>query len=357
MGKDSIFSASFLFCGPKIHIQKTALPFFFCMDTRTIEDFRRYLETSQTFLLLGPKNIDGDTIGTNVAFAMYLEQQLGKRAVLYSPVPIDDKYRFLPWTDRFVSTFDPEEVEAIFTSDTAVPHLFAHTEAEERVFARGIPWVNLDHHISNSRYGTLPILDFASTSCSMILYRLILALGGQITADMATHMIMSIYSDSGSFIHPNTTEDTYRVAGALMEAGAAQAEVAQRLFLTNHPGKLRLWGRVLERMHLGSDGVLFSAVNMQDMQECGTEKEDLEGLVDLMNTIPNRVCVLLSEDGKGNVKGSLRTGTEDVDVNVIAQRFGGGGHRLAAGFTMKGKMLVPQMTWKVVEREPSALGV
>ncbi|PIV90817.1 hypothetical protein COW46_01585 [Candidatus Gracilibacteria bacterium CG17_big_fil_post_rev_8_21_14_2_50_48_13] len=320
------------------------------MDPRTIEAFRRYIETNDTFLLLGPKNIDGDTIGTNVAFAMYLEQQLGKCAILYSPVPIDEKYRFLPWTDRFVHHFDAEEVDAIFTSDTAVPHLFAHTADEEAVFARGIPWVNLDHHISNTKYGTLPILDFESTSCSMILYHLLRKLGGTITPDMATHMMMSIYTDSGSFIHPNTTEDTYRVAGALMEAGAAQEEVARRLFLTNHAGKLKLWGRVLERMHLGPDGVLFSAVTTQDMMECGTEKEDLEGLVDLMNTIPNRVCVLLSEDGKGNVKGSLRTGTEDVDVNIIAQRFGGGGHRLASGFTMKGKQLVPQMTWKVMDR-------
>lgn len=325
------------------------------MDQKTIHDFERYIEEHQTFLLLAPKNIDGDTIGTNVAFAMYLEQQRGKRVILYSPVDIDKKFQFLPWTERFVQSFDPMEVDAIFTSDTAVPHLFAHTPNEELVFSRNIPWVNLDHHISNTRYGTLPILDFGSTSCSMILYELLVALDGRITPDMATHMLMSIYSDSGSFIHPNTTEDTYRVAGELIASGAAQAEMAKRLFLTNSPGKLRLWGRVLERMFLSPDGVLFSALNHQDMRECGCEKEDLEGLVDLMNTVPNRVCVLLSEDGKGNVKGSLRTGTEDVDVNVIAQRFGGGGHKLAAGFTMKNKTLQRQVVWKVVDREEPAL--
>lgn len=325
------------------------------MEKNTIEQFRDILDKHETFLLLAPKNIDGDTIGTNVAFAMYLEQQLGKRAILYSPVDIDQKYMFLPWMDRFVHTFNPGAVDAIFTSDTAVEHLFAHTPEEEMLRAREVPWVNLDHHISNTKYGTLNILEYDSTSCSMILYELIMALGGHITPEMGTHMLMSIYSDSGSFIHPNTTQDTYRVAGELIAAGAAQAEMAEKLFLTNHPGKLKLWGRVLERMHISADGVLFSALNHQDMLECGCEKEDLEGLVDMMNTIPNRVCVLLSEDGKGNVKGSLRTGTEDVDVNVIAQRFGGGGHKLASGFTMRNKMLVPQVTWKVVDREAALL--
>lgn len=324
------------------------------MEQQYISQFKSFLDNHQTFLLLAPKNIDGDTIGTNVALAMYLEEQLGKKAILYSPVPLDNKFLFLPWTDRFVFTFNPMEVDAIFTSDTAVPHLFAHTAEEDLVTTRGLPWVNLDHHISNSKYGTMNLLDYDSTSCSMILYHLIKALGGKITADMASHMLMSIYTDSGSFIHPNTTEDTYRVAGDLIACGAAQAEVAERLFLTNKPGKLKLWGRVLERMHLSEDGVLFSAVNHQDLLECECEKEDLEGLVDMMNTIPNRVCVLLSEDGRGNVKGSLRTGTEDVDVNVIAQRFGGGGHRLASGFTMRNKMLVPQVTWKVVDREETA---
>lgn len=325
------------------------------METHIVEQFRDFITRHQTFLLLGPKNIDGDTIGTNVALAMYLEQQLGKRAILYAPFPIDEKFRFLPWVDRFVSTFNPEEVDAIFTSDTAVEHLFAHTPAEEALFARGLPWVNLDHHISNSKYGTLPILDYGSTSCSMILHRLLKTMGGDITPDMATHMLMSIYSDSGSFIHPNTTEETYRVAGELVAMGGDATGMAEKLFLTNHQGKLKLWGRVLERMHLSQDGVLFSAVNQQDMVECGADREDLDGLVDLMNTIPNRVCVLLSEDGKGNVKGSLRTGTEDVDVNVIAQRFGGGGHKLAAGFTMKSKTLVPQVVWKVVDREAALL--
>lgn len=322
------------------------------MDQHTLKQFQTFIDTHQTFLLLGPKNTDGDTIGTNVSFAMYLEQ-LGKKAILYAPFPIDDKFHFLPWVDRFTSTFNPYEIDAIFTSDTAVPHLFAHTPDEEILFARKLPWVNLDHHISNTRYGTLPILDFVSTSCSMILYDLLTDMGAYISPDMATHMLMSIYADSGSFIHPNTTDNTYQVAGELVAAGANQVEMARRLFLTNSTAKLLLWGKALERMHISKDGVLFSAVNHQDMLECGAEREDLDGLVDFMNTIPNRVCVLLSEDGKGNVKGSLRTGTEDVDVNIIAQRFGGGGHKLAAGFTMKSKMLVPQVTWKVVDREES----
>lgn len=313
--------------------------------------FTDYINNHSHFLILGPKNTDGDTIGTNVALAMYLEEQLGKKAVLYAPNPIDEKYKWMPWVDRFVTNFNPHEPDAIFTSDTAVPHLFAHSPEEELLLSRGLPWVNLDHHISNSKYGTHNFLYFQSTSCSMILYNFLKALGATITPDMATHMLMSIYMDSGSYIHPNTTAETYEISAELVAAGADQLEVATRFFRTSSVSKLKLWGKVLDRMQLSNDGVLTSAVTENDLIETGADREDLEGLVDFMNAAPNKICVLLSEDGKGNVKGSLRTQATDVDVNVVAQRFGGGGHRLASGFTLKNKTLQPVVSWKVLDRE------
>lgn len=320
------------------------------MKKEILEAVKKFLLEHNTFLLLAPKNIDGDTIGTNVALAMYLEKELGKKAVLYSPVEIDAKFGFLPWIDKFVYDFDPHAVDAIWTSDTAVPHLFAHTEKEEQLFVRNLPWVNLDHHISNTEYGTINALDTTSTSCSMILYDVLQHMEGTISPEMATHMLMSIYTDSGGFIHPNTTPRTYEVAADLLAKGANQEAISRELFLTNSVGKLRLWGRVLDRMYMKHDDTLVSFVSMKDFQETKTGKEDLDGLVDFMNTAENRVCMLLSEDGKGNVKGSFRTHSEDVDVNQIAGTFGGGGHRLAAGFTLKESHLEPVTEWKVVRR-------
>ncbi len=320
----------------------------FMIDRVILDQIAEFFAQHSSFLLLGPKNIDGDTIGTNVALAMYIEEQLGKKAILYSPYPIDEKFLFLPWTDRFVHTFDPATIDAIWTSDTAVPHLFAKTNEEVTLFARSLPWVNLDHHISNTSYGTINAIDVTSTSCSMMLHQVLGHVGGKITPAMAGHMLMSIYTDSGGFIHPNTTPRTYEVAAELLEAGAAQAQIAEELFRKNSVSKLKLWGRVMHRMYMKDAETLVSFVNTQDYAETGAGKEDLDGLVDLMNTADNRVCMLLSEDGLGNVKGSFRTHSEDVDVNAIAGEFGGGGHKLAAGFTLRDRHLEPVTRWKVV---------
>ncbi len=317
------------------------------MEKAYLQGLGEFFAKHDKVLLLAPKNIDGDTIGTNVAVYAYLKS-LGKEPILYSPVPLEEKFLWMPHVDEFVFSFDPKEVDAIFTSDTAVPHLFMHTPDEEKLFQRNLPWVNLDHHISNSKYGTIHALDYSATSCSMILYDYFEYVGAEITPAMATHMLMSIYMDSGSFIHPNTKERTYMVAGKLMERGADAAAVGKQFFLTNSVGRLKLWGIVLERMQLSQDGILMSMITEQDFAITGTTREDIEGLVDMMNTVENRVCVLLSEDGKGNVKGSLRTMAEDVDVNQIARQFGGGGHRLAAGFTLQNTSLERLMSWNVL---------
>jgi len=315
---------------------------------RVSQVVKEHLDRANCILLLAPRNIDGDTIGTNVATYEWLSR-MGKKVILYSPVEIDESYMWMPHMDKFVYSFDPYEVDLIFSSDTAVKELFMSTPDEEILFSRNLPWINLDHHISNTKYGTVNILDYSSTCCSMILYRIIKELGGHVSPEMATHMMMSIYMDSGSFIHPNTSNHTYRIAGELMEAGAETLKVATHFFRSNREGKLKLWGIVLDRMQLTDDGVLISMVQESDFAITGTSRDDLEGLADMMNTVQNKVCVLLSEDGKGNVKGSLRTMAKDVDLNVIAQRFGGGGHRLAAGFTLKNTSMSNLMQWKLFD--------
>ncbi len=308
------------------------------MSPENIQQFYTLIERSSRILLLAPKNIDGDTIGTNVALYLYLKS-LGKNPILYSPVPLDEKFLWMPHINEFVFSFDPYEVDLIVTSDTAVPTLFLGTDNEKVLFSRGISWINLDHHISNSKYGTLNLLNYEATSCSMILHEIFAFKNVQITKDMATYMLMSIYMDSGSFIHPNTKPKTYEVASKLVECGAEVAKIGEVFFRSNELGKMRLWGLVFERMQRLDGDILISYLEETDFLLSGTTKEDVEGVVDMMNTVPNNVVVLLTEDGKGNVKGSLRTMSDDVDLNEIAKRFGGGGHKKAAGFYLRNTVM------------------
>lgn len=308
------------------------------MSPENIQQFYTLIDRASRILLLAPKNIDGDTIGTNVALYLYLKS-LGKKPILYSPVPLDEKFLWMPHIHEFVFSFDPYEIDLIITSDTAVPTLFLGTDNEKVLFSRGIPWINLDHHISNSKYGTLNMLNYEATSCSMILHEIFEQKNIHITKDMATYMLMSIYMDSGSFIHPNTKPRTYAIASELVALGADAAKIGEVFFRSNELGKMRLWGLAFERMQRLDGDILISYLEETDFLLSGTTKEDVEGLIDMMNTVPNNVVVLLSEDGKGNVKGSLRTMSEDVDLNEIANRFGGGGHKKASGFVLRNTVM------------------
>ena len=163
-----------------------------------------------------------------------------------------------------------------------------------------------------------------------------------------------LYFDTGSFMHSNVDEYVLKVASELMARGANIQRIAKELFRTTPVNKMRLWGRILERAYVNEDGVTVSAVGRHDYAVCGATARDTGGVIDYLNAVPgSKYCVLLSEDEKGLVKGSLRTQREDVNLSDVAGAFGGGGHPKASGFGLKGK-LQPQISWKIVPENGSA---
>jgi phosphoesterase RecJ-like protein len=185
----------------------------------------------------------------------------------------------------------------------------------------------------------------------MIVYDLLRTLRGKITPAMATLMLMGIYFDTGSMYHPNTTPEVYLASAELMRLGADPQQFIKPLYKTMDLGKLRLIGLILERATLRDDGMLMSAARFQEILDCGATRDDLEGVIDYLNYVPDsKFAMLLTEDERGNVKGSLRTQRDDVDVAKIAGQFGGGGHRAAAGFTLQNQRLEMQVQWKIAPR-------
>lgn len=316
-----------------------------------VDAFKKFLTDHHHFLFLGPKIADGDSIGANTAMAMFLVEQLGKKVTLYNPSSVEKMYKDLPWADRYVTEFDPEQIDAIFVSDTGDTKLFSHSDSEEKLFSKKLPLVNLDHHISNVFYGDINLVDLTKASSSLIVFELLKKLRAKITPEMATHLLLGIYFDTGSMFHPNTTVEVYESAAELMRLGAHRKDIVDPLYKTMDYGKLKLIGLVLERATLYPDGMLMSAVRQADLIACNATRDDLEGVVDYLFYAPEaRFGMLLIEDEKGNVKGSLRTQRDDVDVSKIAQTFGGGGHRAAAGFTIQGHHLEMEVKWKIAPR-------
>ena len=152
---------------------------------------------------------------------------------------------------------------------------------------------------------------------------------------------------TGSFMHSNTSKEVLETAGELIARGAEQKKITKALFHTTPVSQLKLWGRILARAHVNDKGAVVSAVTEQDLEECNSKPEETTGAIDYLNAVEgSRLSILLAEDRKGNIKGSMRTQRDDIDLTRLAGLFGGGGHKKASGFTLPGK-LRPETIWRV----------
>ncbi|MFH1218622.1 MAG: DHH family phosphoesterase [Candidatus Peregrinibacteria bacterium] len=310
---------------------------------------------AQKICIISHRGPDGDAVGANLAMRMGLEA-LGKEVVsaCVDPVPADSQ--FMKGADRFVTDFNYEDFDVIAAVDCGHEKLMVYHETKPELMSGDKPLINIDHHGSNSEFGTINVVDPNSCATCMILYKFFGFCGWRITIDIANCLLAGIYFDTGGMMHSNTTAEVFRVAGELIKMGANVGRISKELFHTTPVNKLRLWGRILERAYVNEEGVTVSAVGMNDYESTGAGPKDTGGAIDYLNAVPgSKYCVLLSEDEGGKVKGSLRTQREDVNLSEVAGKWGGGGHAKASGFGVAGT-LKPVMSWRVVRGNGDAHG-
>lgn len=308
---------------------------------------KRLIDKSEKILLIAHRKPDGDTLGSCIAFYHALEKE-GKEVEMACIDEIPDRYKYMPDINKFITEFNFREYDLMIVCDAGASYMTSYHEKYEGIWSGEVPVINIDHHASNDDFGTVNMVDSKSASTTMIIYKFFEFAEYNITPVMATALLTGIYNDTGSFMHQNTTSETLKVSGELMAYGGRVGDVSKNLFKTTPISTLKLWGRVLDNLKVNKEGVAMSVITKQDFDECGAEIDELSGAVDFINCVPKtNYTVLLHEDEKGNVKGSFRTRKEEVDLEEIASKFGGGGHKKAAGFTVPGK-LEKEVRWKIV---------
>jgi len=205
----------------------------------------------------------------------------------------------------------------------------------------GVPILNIDHHISNTRFGQLHLIDPTAASATEVLYAWFMAQPkwkDLLTPDIATLLLTGLITDTRSFQNPNTTPRSLEIAANLLDIGARQQEIIQHIYKTKPLSTLKIWGRALNRIQVDPDArIVWSSVGKDDLREMGAQSRETHGILDeLLSTIPDAdVHILFTEVEEGGLKASLRSSTA-IDVNVVAGRlFGGGGHPRASGFRVK----------------------
>jgi phosphoesterase RecJ-like protein len=284
-------------------------------------------------LMLGHVHPDADVLGTLLALGDVLRAR-GWGVVEGGPHPAPELLSFLPGVERYdtLSRVDgPLDVVVL----TDCPNPTRTQGLIEQARETGATIVNIDHHPDNQRYGDVDWIDATAAATGEMVYRLIAALGAPITAGIATNLFTAIHTDTGSFRYSNTTEQTFRIAAALVAAGAAPGLVSNRLYEHRQADALRWLGESLRRIEVSPDGrVAWLALPPGVVPERFIEAEELVNYPRSIGSV--RVACFLRQL-QDHVKVSLR-GKGDVDVSRIAARFGGGGHRNAAGCTVHGNL-------------------
>ncbi|MBI1812255.1 bifunctional oligoribonuclease/PAP phosphatase NrnA [Candidatus Peregrinibacteria bacterium] len=307
------------------------------------------------------RNPDGDAIGSLLGIGLLIEQWGPQREVSVHCVdPVPEMFHFLPGAFRIQppppgplpqrggGEWSGEDV--IVFVDCAEPKLTEMHETHPELFDGTFKTIVIDHHHANPHFGTVNFVFPEAASTCEIIVALASALARPLTSDIATCLLTGVYTDTGGLLHSNTSANVYRTVAHLLRAGARRQEVITAVFRSAKLSTLQLWGRVLEKITLTEEGGAISAVTEGDFRATGADYSELTGAIDYVNAIPGMRFSLILSERAGNVKGSLRTMRDDVDVSAMAGKFHGGGHRKAAGFALPGK-LKPEVRWKVVDGE------
>lgn len=304
------------------------------------------IQSSGKILLVSHRRPDGDTLGANIGLHFAL-RQLGKNTTLACIDEIPRRLRFLKGTEKFVQEFRIDDFDLIIICDAGAYHMTGFHEKYTDFLSKRVPILNIDHHASNDFFGTVNLVDPKASSATVIVWRILKQLKVKFTPEIAEALLAGIYNDTGGFMHANTTKETFEAAADFMQTGISVSTIVKPLMKDATLVQLKLWGFMLENLHMNEKGVISSVVNQTDFRQIGARPSDTGGIVDLINTVPeSSFTVLLAED-EGMVKGSLRTQRDDVDVDAVARQFGGGGHRKAAGFRIRGR-IEKQTIWKII---------
>lgn len=312
------------------------------------EKAKQLMLGAQRILIISHKNPDADSIGANLALREALEN-MGKIVTSTSIDPVPETCLFLRKAATFVRDFQTTDFDLVITVDCGSHKLMAFHESKPELLDRqAVKLINIDHHPSNDFFGNANIVMAQTPATCFMLFLLFSYYGWSITPTMATSLLQGLYYDTGSFMHSNTTADCLRIAARLQALGADLERSVKEQFHTASIPKLRLWGRALSRAELNEHHAVITAVTERDYKEEQASPDDLSGLVNYLNHVPGaKFCVLLTEDFKGNIKASMRTQEESMDLTAITGLFGGGGHKKAAGFTIPGH-LTQKTVWNLV---------
>lgn len=298
-------------------------------------EIKRTIDGAKNILLVSHEYPDGDALGSMLALKIALNN-LDKQADAFSVYQIPPSFKFLPHIGEI-----KKKIETVYDLIFGVD--YGDFDRLETIVSGAClvpPSITFDHHPLANQTGHFKIIDPDFSSTCEIVYQFLTVNSLKIDKEIATCLLTGIFTDTWSFRHPNTTSQTLKIVGELLLKGALVNKVAKLTSQNNIGAKSKLWARALSNMNSSQEfGFVSCFLSHQDLVECQATPEDISGLSSLFCSATGaKFSLLLTEVAPEEIEGSLRSGPEQgVAVDEIAKKFGGGGHKLSAGFKFQGK--------------------
>lgn len=313
---------------------------------QAIRKYKRFLVTAHV-------NLEGDSLGSQLAMKALLEG-MGKEAVIVDSDAVPDHYRFLARTDEVMG------VKAAIPSCDAIIVLDCPTLKRigdvQGLITATMPIINIDHHVSNEKFGTVNWVDPHASSAGEMVHRLFKETRTPITKETALFLYIAILTDTGSFNYNNTSGATHAVASELLGYGLEPSSISESIYERRSIADIKLLGLVLSSITVTKTGdVAYLEITERMLRATGADVSKSEGFINYARSIENvKVAVFFREEALPRPKVSISFRSKgDVDVNVIASYFGGGGHMRASGCVIEGSLTAVKR--KVLARIASSL--
>lgn len=305
------------------------------MKDKILENIISHIKVSKRSLVLSHQNPDGDTLGSMLALGVML-REAGHVVDHVVPDYVPEVYKFLPCSDLIKIPEDKtlqKNYDLAFSLDCGSLKRLALARV---LWLRAEKTINIDHHISNEKFGQINWIDPAAVSTGQMVYFLAKTLKAKITKEAATLLYTTLLTDTGCFSNSNTNADAMKWASELILIGADHENVYKKIFLEKPFKSVKVFGTALSNLNLLESGkIVWTCVDKKYLDNIGALSEDTEDIADYMMRVKGvEVVVFFREDGN-ETKVSLRSNTNKIDVSKIATSLGGGGHKRAAGANIK----------------------
>ncbi|HEX2039253.1 MAG TPA: bifunctional oligoribonuclease/PAP phosphatase NrnA [Acidimicrobiales bacterium] len=303
------------------------------MRQADLEAAARAIEGASSVALACHVAPDGDALGSLLALH-HLALANGKRSVASWPEPftVAPHYQYLPGLDLATKPEDfPAAPEVMLTFDCGSLDRLGGLAVAARAAGELIV---LDHHASNDHYGTINVVDTEAAATVVLVRELARLLGWSLDRDAAMCLYTGLVTDTGRFQYANTTPSVFALAQELASFDLPIAAMTRRLFEEHRFRYLQMMGACLARAELDPElGFVATWVTNFDLDGFEVDIDETEGLIDVVRRTAEAQVACVCKETADGIRVSLRSVSDDVDVSLIAARFGGGGHRFAAGFT------------------------